>query len=86
MRHSYVRNIRRETGGRVLTPFTTGNPFWGTKLLGLSIERDSGALKGLNLPVVVTTTPLRCRDACQGGGIKVYRFLARLFLMNDGVP
>ena len=27
-------------------PFTTGNPFWGTKLLGLSIVRGSGALKG----------------------------------------
>ena len=28
-------------------PFTTGNPFWGTKLLGFSIGRGSGALKGL---------------------------------------
>ena len=27
--------------------FTTGNPFLGTKLLGFSIERGSGALKGL---------------------------------------
>ena len=30
-------------------PFTTGNPFWGTKLLGFSIGRGSGALKGLML-------------------------------------
>ena len=28
-------------------PFTTGNPFLGTKLLGFSIERGSGALNGL---------------------------------------
>ena len=28
-------------------PFTTGNPFLGTKLLGFSIGRGSGALKGL---------------------------------------
>ena len=31
----------------LLNPFTTGNPFLGTKLLGFSIERGSGALKGL---------------------------------------
>ena len=30
-----------------LNPFTTGNPFLGTKLLGFSIGRGSGALKGL---------------------------------------
>ena len=28
-------------------PFTTGNPFLGTNLLGFSIGRGSGALKGL---------------------------------------
>ena len=28
-----------------LDPFTTGNPFLGTKLLGFSIGRGSGALK-----------------------------------------
>ena len=28
-------------------PFTTGNPFLGTKSLGFSIGRGSGALKGL---------------------------------------
>ena len=27
-------------------PSTTGNPFWGTKLLGFSVGRSSGALKG----------------------------------------
>ena len=31
-------------------PFTTGNPFLGTKLLGSSIGRGSGALKGLSPP------------------------------------
>ena len=30
-----------------LNPFATGNPFLGTKLLGLSIGRGSGVLKGL---------------------------------------
>ena len=30
-----------------MNPFTTGNPFLGTKLLGFSIGRGSGALKGL---------------------------------------
>ena len=30
-----------------LNPFTTGNPFFGTKLLGFSMGRGSGALKGL---------------------------------------
>ena len=30
-----------------LNPFTTGNPFLGGKLLGFSIGRGSGALKGL---------------------------------------
>ena len=29
-------------------PFTTGNPYWGTNLLGFSIGRGSGALKGLS--------------------------------------
>ena len=28
-----------------INPFTTGNPFFGTKLLGFSIGRGSGALK-----------------------------------------
>ena len=32
-----------------LNPFTTGNPFLGTKLLGFSIGRGSGALKGLTV-------------------------------------
>ena len=33
--------------GTCLDPFTTGNPFLRTKLLGFSIGRGSGALKGL---------------------------------------
>ena len=32
-----------------INPFTTGNPFMGTKLLGFSTGRGSGALKGLSL-------------------------------------
>ena len=30
-----------------VNPFATGNPFLGTKLLGFSIGRGSGDLKGL---------------------------------------
>ena len=30
-----------------VNPFTTGNPFLGTKLLGFSIGRGSEALKGV---------------------------------------
>ena len=33
----------------VLNPFTTGNPFLATKLLGFSIGRGSGAPKGLRI-------------------------------------
>ena len=33
--------------GALLNPFTTGNPFLGTKLLGISIGRGLGALKEL---------------------------------------
>ena len=40
-------------GGEV-NPFTTGNPFLGTKLLGFSIGRGSGALKGLRHPLTST--------------------------------
>ena len=35
---------------RGLNPFTTGNPFLGTKLLGFRIGRGVGALKGLSSP------------------------------------
>ena len=31
----------------LINPCTTGNPFLGTKLLGFSVGRGSGALKGL---------------------------------------
>ena len=41
-----------------VNPFTTGNPFLGTKLLGFSIGRGSGALKGLS---AVRDLILRCR-------------------------
>ena len=34
----------------LLNPFTTGNPFLGTKLLGFSIGRGLGGLKGLISP------------------------------------
>ena len=41
-------------------PFTTGNPFLGTNLLGFSIGRGSGALKGLSLePDFHVSTHLR---------------------------
>ena len=35
-------------GEVLLNPFTSGNPFLGTKLLGFSLGRGSGALKGLS--------------------------------------
>ena len=34
--------------GRGVELFTTGNPFWGTNLLEVSIGRDLGALEGLS--------------------------------------
>ena len=37
-----------------LNPFTTGNPFLGAKLLGFSIGRGSGALKGSPTPKIKT--------------------------------
>ena len=37
----------------VIYPFTTGNPFLGTKLLGFSIGRGSGAPKGLKVRRVI---------------------------------
>ena len=40
-----------KTSMHVFNPFTTGNPFLGTKLLGFSVWRGSGALKGLILGV-----------------------------------
>ena len=36
-----------EIGSRTLTPIQLVKPFLGTKLLGFSIGRGSGALKGL---------------------------------------
>ena len=35
-----------------VNPFTTGNPFLGTKLLGFSIGRGSGVPKGLSHPTL----------------------------------
>ena len=47
----------------MLNPFTTGNPFLETKLLGFSIGRGLGALKGLRSP---TTLPrIFVRVVCQ---------------------
>ena len=47
----------------LFNPLTIGNPFWGTKLLGFSIGRGSGALKGLSAP-----TPLRIESYSSGSG------------------
>ena len=41
--------------GLWLNAFTTGNPFLGTKLLGFSTGRGSGALKGLRSSVIQKT-------------------------------
>ena len=44
-------NVRLQISGSTqLNPFTTGNSFLGTKLLGFSMGRGSGALKGLKDP------------------------------------
>ena len=52
-----------------LTPFTTGNPFLGTKLLGFSIGRGLGALKGLML---VHISP--GRESARGDeGVDIYQ-------------
>ena len=40
---AYVVTANEDFG---VNPFTNGNPFLGTKLLGFSIGRGSGALKG----------------------------------------
>ena len=48
----------------LLNPFTTGNPFLGTKLLGFSVGRGSGVLKGLRegywIYIGMTYVHLRC--------------------------
>ena len=52
-----IQNLKRvkifcvsaDIRGPALYPFTTENPFFGTKLLGLSIGRVSGVLKGIRL-------------------------------------
>ena len=41
------KSARDKSGRDFINPFTTGNPFLGAKLLGFSIGRGSGALKGL---------------------------------------
>ena len=41
-----------------VNPFTTGNPFLGTKLLEFSIGRGSGALKGLTVPFALVAYAL----------------------------
>ena len=39
--------VRERGRRRQYIPFTTGNPCLGTKLLGFSIGRGSGALEGI---------------------------------------
>ena len=48
-----------------LYPFTTGNPFLGTKLLAYSIGRGSGALKGLSSPHFHVFSYTSCVDLSQ---------------------
>ena len=49
----WLRYTLYETKEVEVNPFTTGNPFLGTKLLGFSIGRGLGALKGSSVPVVI---------------------------------
>ena len=51
--------------------YTTGNPFLGTKLLGFSIGRGSGALKGLTSLTFLSFLPPLTK--------LVYRVARRLF-------
>ena len=49
-----------------------GNPFLGTKLVGFSIGRGSGALKGEHLPKTgsdQTIKPLRHDESSRGRGL-----------------
>ena len=47
--------LQKSVFGRALNPFTTGNPFLGTKLLGFSMGKGSGALKGLTSQIEETS-------------------------------
>ena len=59
----------------LFNPFTTGNPFLGTKLLGLSIWRGSGALKGLR--IYLWYSPGCCQD--QHNSTAEVQFMSRSF-------
>ena len=60
-----------------VNPFTTGNPFLGTKLLGFSIGRGSGALKELrNYRVLIHLTT----------GKRLTNFLPKLGLVQHSSP
>ena len=37
----------------LVNPFTTGNPFLGTKLLGVSIGRGSGAITIITITITI---------------------------------
>ena len=52
-------------GKKKLEPFTTGNPFLGTKLLGFSIGKGSGVLKGLSSPHFHVFSYASCVDLTQ---------------------
>ena len=52
-----------------LTPFTTGNPFLATKLLGTSIGRGSGALKGVTLALYLVFLRLGWLGSAGLGGL-----------------
>ena len=49
LRKKYIHNISTILGHNA---FTTGNPFWAEKSLGISMERGLGALEGLRSPVI----------------------------------
>ena len=78
-----LRSLLGCVGGGV-NPFTTGNPFLATKLLGFSTGRGSGALKGLN-----TASSCAERSALgsfhdRGGGGGFAFFFSEV--SNDGEP
>ena len=71
MRGVCVRYTDPSVGAAHGEAFTTGNPFLGTKLLGFSIGRGSGALNGLKTAYCVERS-----IAKQGEGDRVCLFFA----------
>ena len=74
LRIRWQRCLRHCRVIRRLSPFTTGNSFWGTKLLGFSIGRGSGALNPFTTGNPFLGTKLLGFSTSRGlGGLKGLR-------------